>query len=153
MSDILYDLKKIGQAGDLPPKGHVPLAMRAIDEIERLRAALEAVEEWWLREGMHSFAGAPYAMFAARAALKPVEDLGKRAARAEAENARLRAVLEFYADPFGKCDQVPDFYSELNFGDRAYEALHPRNDAADGRTTAPLDGNAIQGAIATRNTP
>lgn len=45
--------------------------------------------------------------------------------RQQAEIERLRAALEFYADPFGKCDQVPDFYSELNFGGQAYDALNP----------------------------
>lgn len=33
------------------------------------RAALKAVEEWWLSEGMKHFTGAPYAIFAVRAAL------------------------------------------------------------------------------------
>lgn len=47
----------------------------------------------------------------------------------EAENRRLREALEFYADPFNRKDDagdpiaVPDFYSELNFGDRASKAL------------------------------
>jgi hypothetical protein len=38
-------------------------------EAERSRAALKAVEDWWLSDGMHHFVGAPYAIFAVRAAL------------------------------------------------------------------------------------
>lgn len=45
-------------------------------EIERLRAvnadmlaALRAVEEWWLSDGMKHFTGAPYAIFATRAVI------------------------------------------------------------------------------------
>ena len=33
-------------------------------------AALQAVEDWWLSEGMKHFDGAPYAIFAVRAALR-----------------------------------------------------------------------------------
>lgn len=36
---------------------------------ERMAEALREVEEWWLSEGMKHFNGAPYAMFAVRAAL------------------------------------------------------------------------------------
>jgi cell division protein FtsB len=45
------------------------------------------------------------------------------------ENERLRAALEFYADPYGRRDEsgelipVPDFYSELAFGAVAEKAL------------------------------
>ena len=35
----------------------------------KAEAALRAVEEWWLAEGMKHFNGAPYAIFAVRAAL------------------------------------------------------------------------------------
>lgn len=45
-------------------------------EIERMRAALKSVEDWWLREGMKHFTGAPYAIFATREALgvhQPIE--------------------------------------------------------------------------------
>lgn len=54
----------------------------------------------------------------------------KAAEAAEAENAKLREALEFYADPWawnkkhsdgGK--QVPDFYFEMEYGDRAVTAL------------------------------
>ena len=41
----------------------------ARQEIERLRTALKAVEDWWLFEGIKHFTGAPYAMFAVRRAL------------------------------------------------------------------------------------
>lgn len=34
--------------------------------------ALKAVEEWWLTEGMKHFFGAPYAIFAVRAAIAKV---------------------------------------------------------------------------------
>ncbi len=42
------------------------------------------------------------------------------------ENKRLRAALAFYADPFkhGDGTAVPDFYSELDFGAKAAEALN-----------------------------
>lgn len=51
----------------------------------------------------------------------------------DAEIRRLRAALEFYANPFawklvhdpGDVVRVPDFYSELDFGDRAASALLP----------------------------
>jgi len=42
------------------------------------------------------------------------------------ENVRLRSVLEFYANPWAHIDkgkQVPDFYSELDFGLIAEQAL------------------------------
>lgn len=49
----------------------------------------------------------------------------------EAENARLRAALEFYADPARWMkvnnitdEQIPDFYDETNFGERALLALN-----------------------------
>jgi hypothetical protein len=38
-------------------------------ESAKLRDALEAVEEWWLTEGMSRFNGAPAAIFKVRAAL------------------------------------------------------------------------------------
>jgi hypothetical protein len=37
---------------------------------EALEEAAREVEAWWLSEGMHAFSGAPYAIFALRAALK-----------------------------------------------------------------------------------
>lgn len=57
---VLRDSRYIGQE-----------AMRhsAADEIERFLAAAKAVEDWWLSEGMKHFDGAPYAIFAVRAAL------------------------------------------------------------------------------------
>jgi hypothetical protein len=38
-------------------------------DVERKTKALESVEEWWLSEGIKHFTGAPYAIFAVRAAL------------------------------------------------------------------------------------
>jgi hypothetical protein len=35
--------------------------------------ALKAVEEWWLADGTHHFVGAPYAIFAVRAAIAEAE--------------------------------------------------------------------------------
>jgi predicted enzyme related to lactoylglutathione lyase len=60
-----------------------------------------------------------------------VEKLRSFEADLIAENARLRAALQFYADPFDwkkKHDRdddmrIPDFYSEMCFGDTAREAL------------------------------
>lgn len=31
----------------------------------------------------------------------------------------MEEALKFYSDPFGKCEEVPDFYDELGFGERA----------------------------------
>lgn len=42
--DIVEELRRIERADDLPPKGHPILAKRAADEIERLRAKVEAME-------------------------------------------------------------------------------------------------------------
>lgn len=42
-------------------------------EIARKDAALKAVEDWWLSEGINGASGAPYAILAARAALQPTE--------------------------------------------------------------------------------
>lgn len=73
--------------------------------------------------------------------LKILESLGAAGSRIrelEAEITRLRAerpgwreALEFYANPFSAKDEygdavsVPDFYNELDFGERARAALHP----------------------------
>jgi hypothetical protein len=38
--------------------------------IEELEGAAKAVEDWWLDTGMHNQKGAPYCIFAIRAALK-----------------------------------------------------------------------------------
>ena len=43
--------------------------------------------------------------------------------RLRGEIKRLRETLEFYANPYGKCKYVPDFYSELSFGETAEDAL------------------------------
>ena len=40
-----------------------------VPETGQLRAAAEAVEEWWLRDGKHSFNGCPAAIFNLRSAL------------------------------------------------------------------------------------
>lgn len=46
-----------------------PIQKEAADLIEAMLAALQAVEEWWLREGMNQNFGAPYAIFATREAI------------------------------------------------------------------------------------
>ena len=53
-----------------------------------------------------------------------------RAEKAEAERDDYKrklddavAALEFYANPYGRDEPVPDFYSELDFGDRAHETV------------------------------
>lgn len=59
------------------------------------------------------------------------KDLGHRLAEAGRENAKLRETLAYYADPFAwkKAHdpdddmRIPDFYSEMEFGDKAREAL------------------------------
>ncbi len=45
MTDIVRDLRLIQMSGDIPPKGHPTLAMRAAEEIERLRAALNRIQD------------------------------------------------------------------------------------------------------------
>jgi hypothetical protein len=42
--DIVERLRLV--VGDLPPKGHVPLAQETADEIERLREELKYVRQW-----------------------------------------------------------------------------------------------------------
>lgn len=42
---------------------------RVIEAAPELYEAAIAVEEWWLREGMHEFNGAPACMFRIRSAL------------------------------------------------------------------------------------
>ena len=55
--------------------------------------------------------------------------LTAHAAAKDAEIARLREALEFYAAPYthkdeyGQSHPVPDFYGEMSFGDRAIDAL------------------------------
>jgi len=55
--------------------------------------------------------------------------LGEYVARKNAEIERLRAALRFYAEPYKYTDihgddvQVPDFYSETDFGETARLAL------------------------------
>ena len=58
--------------------------------------------------------------------LREVRSQITRADEAADEIERLRAALEFYADPIGKCEQVPDFYYALDFGSTASAALKPR---------------------------
>ena len=43
--------------------------MQARIEAAVMLAALKAIEDWWLRDGMQHFHGAPHAMFAVRAAI------------------------------------------------------------------------------------
>lgn len=53
----------------------------------------------------------------------------KRVAELEAEVARKDEALAFYADPLANgADGLPDFYTEMCFGERAQAALAPRND-------------------------
>ena len=52
---------------------HAVVLMEAAECLAEMRAALEAVEEWWLREGLRTEfgrQGAPQCIFAARAALE-----------------------------------------------------------------------------------
>lgn len=79
-----------------------------------------------------------------------VARLCQKSTRADADIvAELRAALEFYASPFGKKDEhgelisVPDFYNELNFGERAQEALARSQRLAD---TARLRDKVIEAA-------
>jgi hypothetical protein len=59
-----------GQADDGHDHPDWKAAARAIIERDQKQAALKAVEDWWLSEGMKHFTGAPYAIFAAREALR-----------------------------------------------------------------------------------
>jgi hypothetical protein len=78
MTDDL--IKRLEHAGEYEPLGHD--GWEAADQlkaqevlIKELTAALELVEAWWLREGMNHHLGAPYAIFAARAALAKAKEL------------------------------------------------------------------------------
>ena len=63
-----------------------------------------------------------------------------RLAAVEAERDRMKAALEFYANPFGRLDSngeratVPDFYAEMEFGGIARAALTPQGQSTDGET-------------------
>jgi hypothetical protein len=52
---------------------------RLIAAAPAMLSALKAIEDWWLSEGMHSFTGAPFAMFAAREAIAKVEGVNESA--------------------------------------------------------------------------
>ena len=41
---------------------------------------------------------------------------------------QLEAALRFYAEPWKHVDQIPDFYSELNFAETARAALEKKDD-------------------------
>lgn len=71
MSDIVERLKYCAENGimDASRAGMAAGYGEAAAEIEKLRAAGEAVVKWWLDEGCLPFDGAPYCMFAMRAAL------------------------------------------------------------------------------------
>jgi cell shape-determining protein MreC len=59
-----------------------------------------------------------------REAAAEIVHLRAKLKTAEAENERLRTALAFYADPYAAgAEAVPDFYSELSFGDTASSAL------------------------------
>jgi hypothetical protein len=61
-----------------------------------------------------------------------MEELAQDAIDMAKRVTELEAVLDFYADPFGRKDlsgepiRVPDFYSEMDFGWRAEEILRPK---------------------------
>lgn len=66
----------------------------------------------------------------------------------KAELSRLRAALgvavealDFYSYPWGEGDRVPDFYSEMNFGDRAHDALSAIRSAQESRAEEKDKGN------------
>ena len=41
---------------------------------------------------------------------------------------KLEAALRFYAEPWKHVDQIPDFYSELDFAETARAALEGKDD-------------------------
>ena len=43
--------------------------------------------------------------------------------RLRKEKTELIKALEFYANPYGEAECVPDFYSELDFGELAQDAI------------------------------
>jgi len=47
-------------------------------------------------------------------------------------NRILRDALLFYVNPRSECDDIPDFYSELDFGDRAFRAIMAETELATG---------------------
>ena len=79
------------------------------NEVERFRAELDAANA--RIEGQEIF------LAAIRSAC---DELSKQLAAA-------RETLEIYAAPFGKGAIVPDFYAELDFGDKARNALERKN--------------------------
>lgn len=78
-----------------------------------------------------------------------ISDLASKLSSAEKRVEEMEKALAFYANPWGYKDQygdpvrVPDFYDEMEFGDRARSALHiPR-----GRDWKDSDSRKIHGDV------
>jgi len=85
---LLRELKLVAGAGDVPPKGHMSLAQRAIDEIERLRGhskisaerGLSVLVKQYALDFRHNASGGDdYPYEYARATADYLEELIKRA--------------------------------------------------------------------------
>lgn len=129
--------------------------LNTLDGVEQECTTLRELAEYRLTEWHHtckratsleqSLAETQVALF--DACVKWAKDTA-RASTAEEEVGRLREVLEFYADPYEQLDQhgypvpVPDFYSELDFGERAVEAL--KGSAVVLAFTGPAPHGALQ---------
>jgi ABC-type nitrate/sulfonate/bicarbonate transport system substrate-binding protein len=112
------------------------------EAVEERRAEIARLAEAWVRaEGEYQADDASDTERCAKLCLDSIEAeaaftaelsrLQAALAAREEEVQWLRAALRFYADPFGKCEQVPDFYGELAFGDLAQTALAARPTPAD----------------------
>jgi hypothetical protein len=86
-----------------------------------LALAKALVDKWFDEYVDHYSSKQPYAEVELIDAIAAA--LTSAVAAQQEELRRLREALEFYADPRGRCDQVPDFYDELCFGETAQAAL------------------------------
>ena len=52
-----------------------------------------------------------------------IKSLDEEIERLHQQKTELIKALEFYANPYGEAECVPDFYSELDFGELAQDAI------------------------------
>ena len=87
-------------------------------DIERLaQQAAEAINGGEFNNGKWYTEGQRQAW---RKAMTPAADEIERLRK---EKTELIKALEFYANPYGEAESVPDFYSELDFGELAQDAI------------------------------
>lgn len=67
---------------------------------------------------------------------------------------RIKKTLEFYADPWGKGESVPDFYDEMEFGKWAQKLLDSISfEDWNPIETAPKDGAILDLWVLIKNSP